>query len=172
MNEQEKQEYLEKYHEEKENGVPFFPHIIFKDVIVSLIIIMLLIGLAYFLGAPLEERANPADPTYTPRPEWYFLFLFQLLKYFPGKFEVVGVVLIPTLAILVLFFLPFLDRNTKRHFLDRPLITVITFLVLTGVIALTILPLFLRALHQYKYHRVIQLPFCILKIVHPATAHL
>src|SRR4030066_1707512 len=139
MNEQEKQEYLEKYHEEKENGVPFFPHIIFKDVIVSLIIIMLLIGLAYFLGAPLEERANPADPTYTPRPEWYFLFLFQLLKYFPGKFEVVGVVLIPTLAILVLFFLPFLDRNTKRHFLDRPLITVITFLVLTGVIALTIL---------------------------------
>ena len=139
MNEQEKQEYLDKYHEEKENGVPFFPHIIFKDVIVSLIIIMLLIGLAYFIGAPLEERANPADTTYTPRPEWYFLFLFQLLKYFPGKFEVVGVVLIPTLAILVLFFLPFLDRNTRRHFLDRPLITVLTLLALTGIIALTIL---------------------------------
>ena len=139
MNEQEKQEYLEKYHEEKENGVPFYPHIIFKDVIVSLIIFILLIGLAYFVGAPLEARANPADTSYTPRPEWYFLFLFQLLKYFPGKFEVVGVVLIPTLAILVLFFLPFLDRNTRRHFLDRPIVTVITLLALTGIIALTIL---------------------------------
>ena len=139
MNEKEKQEYLEKYHEEKENGVPFYPHIIFKDVIVSLIIFILLIGLAYFVGAPLEARANPADTSYTPRPEWYFLFLFQLLKYFPGKFEVVGVVLIPTLAILVLFFLPFLDRNTRRHFLDRPIVTVITLLALTGIIALTIL---------------------------------
>ena len=139
MNEKEKQEYLEKYHEEKENGVPFYPHIIFKDVIVSLIIFILLIGLAYFVGAPLEARATPADTSYTPRPEWYFLFLFQLLKYFPGKFEVVGVVLIPTLAILVLFFLPFLDRNTRRHFLDRPIVTVITLLALTGIIALTIL---------------------------------
>jgi mono/diheme cytochrome c family protein len=139
MNEQEKQEYLEKYHEEKENGVSFYPHIIFKDVIVSLIIFILLIGLAYFIGAPLEARANPADTSYTPRPEWYFLFLFQLLKYFPGKLEVVGVVLIPTLAILVLFFLPFLDRNTRRHFLDRPIVTVITLLALTGVIGLTIL---------------------------------
>jgi mono/diheme cytochrome c family protein len=139
MNEQEKQEYLKQYHEDKENGVPFYPNIIFKDVILALIIFLLLIGLAYFLGAPLEARANPADTTYTPRPEWYFLFLFQLLKYFPGKFEVVGVVLIPTLAILVLFFLPFLDRNTRRHFLDRPIVTVITILAVAGIIILTIL---------------------------------
>ncbi len=139
MNEQEKQEYLKKYHEDKENGVPFYPNIIFKDVIVALIIFLLLIGLAYFLGASLEARANPADTTYTPRPEWYFLFLFQLLKYFPGKFEFVGVVLIPTLAILVLFFLPFLDRNTRRHFLDRPIVTVITVLAVAGIIILTIL---------------------------------
>jgi len=139
MNEQEKQEYLKKYHEDKENGVPFYPNIIFKDVIVALIIFLLLIGLAYFLGAPLEARANPADTTYTPRPEWYFLFLFQLLKYFPGKFEFVGVVLIPTLAILILFFLPFLDRNTRRHFLDRPIVTVITVLAVAGIILLTIL---------------------------------
>src|SRR4030043_1213247 len=138
MNEIEKQEYLEKYHAEKEKGVPFYPDIIFKDVIISFLVFLILIGLAYFIGAPLEARANPADTSYTPRPEWYFLFLFQLLKYFPGKFEVVGVVLIPTLAILVLFFLPFLDRNTKRHFLDRPMVTVITLLALTGVIGFTI----------------------------------
>jgi mono/diheme cytochrome c family protein len=139
MNKKEKQEYLEKYHEEKENGVPFYPDIIFKDVVVSFIIFLLLIGLASFLGAPLEARANPSDTTYTPRPEWYFLFLFQLLKYFPGKYDVVGVVLLPALAILGLFFLPLLDRSTRRHFLDRPIVTGITLLAVIGIVSLTIL---------------------------------
>src|SRR4030066_1106955 len=139
MNEKEKQEYLEKYHEQKENGVPFFPDIIFKDVVVSFLLFLILIVLAYFIGAPLEARANPADTSYTPRPEWYFLFLFQLLKYFPGNLEVVGVAVIPTLVILLLFLLPLLDRNTKRHFLDRPVVSVTTLLVLIGVVTLTIL---------------------------------
>ena len=139
MNELEKQEYLEKYHEDKENGVPFFPDIIFKDVVVSFIVFLVLIGLVYFIGAPLEARANPADTTYTPRPEWYFLFLFQLLKYFPGNLEVLGVVVIPTLAILVLFLLPVFDRNTKRHFFDRPVVTGVTLLGVVGIVSLTAL---------------------------------
>jgi len=120
MNENEKQKYLEEYAEEKKKGVPFFPDIIFKDTVIAFIVFILLIVLAYFIGAPLEARANPADATYTPRPEWYFLFLFQLLKYFPGKLEVVGVILIPSLVFIFLFLLPFLDRNTRRHYLDRP----------------------------------------------------
>jgi mono/diheme cytochrome c family protein len=91
------------------------------------------------IGAPLEARANPADTSYTPRPEWYFLFLFQLLKYFPGKLEVVGVVLIPALAILLLFLLPVLDRNTKRHFRDRPVVTGVTLLAGIAIVALTVL---------------------------------
>ncbi len=139
MNEKEKQAYLEKYHEEKEHGVPFYPDIIFKDAVISFAIFLILIVLAAYLGAPLEARANPADTTYTPRPEWYFLFLFQLLKYFPGKLDVVGVVLIPTIAIIVLFLLPLLDRNTKRHFLDRPVVTGVTLLAAAGIITLTIL---------------------------------
>ncbi len=139
MDEKEKQQYLEKYHEDKEKGVPFFPDIIFKDVVISLIIFIILAGLAYFMGAPLEARANPADATYTPRPEWYFLFLFQMLKYFPGKLEVVGVVLIPAIAILVVFLLPLIDRNTRRHFLDRPVVSGVTLLAFIGIISLTIL---------------------------------
>src|SRR4030066_1193489 len=111
MNEKEKQAYLEKYHQDKEHGVPFFPDIIFKDVVISFVIFLILIVLASRLGAPLEARANPADTAYTPRPEWYFLFLFQLLKYFPGKLEVVGGVLIPTLLIVLMIALPFIDRN-------------------------------------------------------------
>src|SRR5512139_1253056 len=141
MNEQEKQEYLEKYHEEKEKGVPFYPDIIFKDAVVAFLIFLILVGLAYFIGAPLEARANPADTTYTPRPEWYFLFLFQLLKYFPGRLEVLGVIVLPTLAILALLALPFLDRGPKRHSRSRPIVIGVTLLVVAGVLGLTTLAL-------------------------------
>src|SRR5512132_2915005 len=116
MNEKEKQDYLARYKASKENGVPFFPDIIFKDVVVSLLIFLVLAALAYFVGVPTEARANPNDAAYTPRPEWYFLFLFQLLKYFPGKLEVIGVVIIPTLLILLLLALPFIDTGARRHF--------------------------------------------------------
>src|SRR3989304_2069565 len=100
MEDQEKQAYLARYKQAKEQGVPFFPDIIFKDVLVSLLVFVILVSLAYFLGVPTEARADPADTTYTPRPEWYFLFLFQLLKYFPGSLEVIGVMVIPTLGSL------------------------------------------------------------------------
>ncbi len=76
MNENEKKQYLEKYKKAKEEGVPFYPDILFKDALIALLVFLILIGLAYFVGAPLESRANPADSSYTPRPEWYFTFLF------------------------------------------------------------------------------------------------
>lgn len=139
MNEQEKQTYLKQYKKAKEKGVPFFPDILFKDAIVVLLIFLILVALAYFVGAPLDARADPADTSYTPRPEWYFMFLFQLLKYFPGKLEVVGVIVIPTLAILGLLALPFLDRSKHRHFLRRPLVTIMTTLSMAGIITLTVL---------------------------------
>jgi mono/diheme cytochrome c family protein len=138
MNEKEKQEYLEKYHQEKEKGVPFFPDILFKDALVALIIFIILVVLAYRIGAPLEARADPADSTYTPRPEWYFLFLFQLLKYFPGNLEVIGVVVLPSLVMILLFLLPFLDRSAKRHFVNRPIVTGLTVFGLLGIVLLTI----------------------------------
>ena len=138
MNEQEKRTYLEKYQEAKKKGYPFFPDILFKDAIVSLVVFIVLIALAYFIGAPLEARANPADTNYTPRPEWYFLFLFQLLKYFPGNLEVIGVIVLPTLAILLLFFLPLLDRSPRRHFLKRPVITTAATLAVAGIAFLTV----------------------------------
>ena len=138
MNDQEKKAYLEKYHEDKKKGVPFFPDIIFKDAVITLVVFIILVALAYFLGAPLEDRANPADTTYTPRPEWYFLFLFQLLKYFPGNLEVIGVVLIPTLAILTLFLLPFIDRSRFRDFRSRPVIVGGTVVAMAAIIFLTI----------------------------------
>lgn len=139
MNEQERQSYREKYQEQKSHGVPFFPDILFKDAVVSLAVFLALIALAYLVGAPLEERANPIDTTYTPRPEWYFLFLFQLLKYFPGDLEVVGVFILPTLAVAVLFLLPLLDRSARRHPLARPFVTGGAAFAVFAVVGLTVL---------------------------------
>ncbi|HET6845835.1 MAG TPA: c-type cytochrome, partial [Anaerolineales bacterium] len=139
MNEVEKKKYLERYKKQKENGVPFFPDVIYKDVIISLVVFLVLVALAYFIGVPTEARADPNDAAYTPRPEWYFLFLFQLLKYFPGKLEVVGVVIIPTLLILGLLVLPFIDTSTRRHFLDRPVASLAALAVVAGIVTLTLL---------------------------------
>lgn len=138
MNEKEKQEYLEHYNQAKERGVPFFPDILFKDAVISLVVFLILIALAYRFGAPLEDRANPADTSYTPRPEWYFLFLFQLLKYFPGQLEVIGVVVLPTLAIILIFLLPFIDRSSKRHLVSRLGVGGVTALLVIGIVYLSI----------------------------------
>ncbi len=137
MKDQDKKDYLEKYDQAKKKGVPFYPDIIFKDAVISLAVFLILVALASTIGAPLEDRANPADTNYTPRPEWYFLFLFQLLKYFPGELEVIGVFVIPTLAILLLIALPFLDRSARRHPFSRPVIIGVTTLMMIGIVFLT-----------------------------------
>ncbi len=139
MNEKEKKSYLENYKKAKEKGVPFFPDIIFKDAVVSLIVFVILVALATFVGVHFEERANPTDANYTPRPEWYFLFLFQLLKYFPGNLEVIGAVILPGLFILLLVLLPFIDKSPKRHFLNRPFASIAAIVVVAGIGVLTVL---------------------------------
>ena len=141
MKEQDRKDYMEKYKKAKEKGVPFFPDIIFKDVVVSLIVLIILVALAYFLGAPVEARANPNDTNYTPRPEWYFLFLFQMLKYFPGKLELVGAIVLPTLFIGMLLLLPLLDKSPNRHFMKRPIASLVAVGVMLGIGGLTYLAL-------------------------------
>jgi len=137
MNEQEKREYLEQYKKDKAHGVPFFPDIIFKDTVVMGAIFLILLGLIIFVGVPLEARANPADSSYLPRPEWYFLWIFQLLKYFPGSMEVVATAVLPVVGILALLLLPFYDRSPKRHPLHRPVATGLMSLTLVGMVFLT-----------------------------------
>lgn len=139
MNEEQKQAYLEEYKQEKEKGVKFYPDIIYKDMVVSFALFLLVIGLAIFLGVAAEPPADPSDSSYIPRPEWYFLFLFQMLKYFPGQLEWVGTVIIPTLAVLALIFLPFFDRSPVRHWKKRKVATAIMSVAVVGIVALTIL---------------------------------
>jgi hypothetical protein len=139
LNEEQKKAYLEEYKQEKEKGVKFYPDIIYKDLLVSFAIFLLLLGLAIFVGVSAEPPADPSDSTYIPRPEWYFLFLFQMLKYFPGRIEWIGTVIIPTLAVLALLLLPFYDRSPFRHWKKRKVATVIMSVVVVGIVGLTIL---------------------------------
>jgi len=99
----------------------FYPVQVFKDTVAIFIAFAVLFSLAVIVRVPLEQLADPTDTTYIPRPEWYFLFLFQTLKLFSGPLEVVGSVVLPGLAVLLLILVPFLDRAhmvkvTKRTF--------------------------------------------------------
>ena len=89
----------------------FFPEQVFKDTTAVFFYFVALVILAVAVKVPLGQLADPTDTAFVPRPEWYFLFLFQTLKFFEGPLEVVGTVVLPTLAILVLFLIPFVDRS-------------------------------------------------------------
>jgi len=139
MNEEQKKAYYEKYYRAKQQGEKFYPDVIYQDLLVSFAIFILLIGLAAFVGVANEPKADPTDATYVPRPEWYFLWLFQMLKYFPGQLEWVGTVIIPGLLVLALFLLPFYDRSPLRHFSKRRLAIIVMSVGVVAVIALTII---------------------------------
>lgn len=138
MNEADKQAYLKKYKEKKQNGERFFPHSISKDAVTSLFLFILLLALVVFVGVPNEPPANPTDSSYIPRPEWYFLWAFQLLKYFPGVLEGIAILALGLVLALGLFGLPFLDRNPKRHPRNRPVASAVMLVIMAGLIFLTI----------------------------------
>ena len=138
MNEEQQKEYLEKYKEEKARGVKFYPDIIFKDMLPVIGLFLLLVGLAAFVGVVNEPPADPSDSSYIPRPEWYFLFLFEMLKFFPGEIEWVGTFVIPTIAVLALLLLPFYDRSPFRHWSKRKFGTVFMSVIVLGMIGLTV----------------------------------
>ncbi|MCK4726622.1 MAG: hypothetical protein KAT29_12495, partial [Anaerolineales bacterium] len=138
MNEEQQNEYLEKYKEEKARGVKFYPDIIFKDMLPVIGLFLLLVGLAAFAGVVNEPPADPSDSSYIPRPEWYFLFLFEMLKFFPGKIEWVGTFVLPTIAVLALLLLPFYDRSPFRHWSKRKFGTMFMSVIVLGMIGLTV----------------------------------
>jgi len=92
----------------------FYPRQAARDVTVVSVVLLALAVLAWRGMPAMEGPADPSDATFIPRPEWYFLGLFQLLKYFPGKLEVVGAIVIPTLLGALLALLPWLDRGPER----------------------------------------------------------
>jgi len=118
-------------------STPFYPYHALKDTIAVAVVFALLLSLAILVKAPLDAVADPADATYVPRPEWYFMSLFELLKHFPGPLEPVATMVIPGIVIALLFLLPFLDRRPDREPTRRPLVIGSFVFVGTGIALLT-----------------------------------
>jgi ubiquinol-cytochrome c reductase cytochrome b subunit len=118
---------------------PFYPFHAFKDTIAISLVFALLFTLALAGRAPLDLKADPTDATYIPRPEWYFLGLFQLLKYFPGTLEPIATILAPGLLVLLLVLLPWLDRSVDRSTRARRPLLITGGIVALGVVTLTVL---------------------------------
>lgn len=116
----------------EERVIPFYPYHAVRDVAVIAVVYALLVWLASFVPAPLEGIADPTDAAYVPRPEWYFYPLYEILKFFGGRWLVVGTVVIPVALVLLLFLLPFLDRSPHRDPFARPIVTSATLSLIVG----------------------------------------
>ena len=116
----------------------FWPEQVGKDLIVAILIFILLVTLSAFNPPPFTGPADPLDTTFSPKPEWNFLFLYQALKFFPGSLEKVGTVGIPLLVIILFVMIPFFDRKPKRNPLKRPAMMFGGFVFLTLLMTLTI----------------------------------
>ncbi len=116
----------------------FWPDQVAKDIIVVVLIFLILNILSVFAPPPFMGPADSLDTMFTPKPEWNFLFLYQTLKFFPGKLEVIGTVGIPILIVLLFISLPFLDRSPERNPLKRPVIMLCGLIFVVLLLTLTI----------------------------------
>jgi ubiquinol-cytochrome c reductase cytochrome b subunit len=112
----------------------FYPRQVLIDMGFVLVVMGVLGMLAHFLPVTLGPEANPTDSRYLPRPEWYYLPMFQWLKYWEGWRTVIGIVIIPVILIGLFFSLPFLDRGLERRPWRRPIPVGGVFIVLIGLL--------------------------------------
>jgi menaquinol-cytochrome c reductase cytochrome b/c subunit len=139
----------------KERGKPFYPYAMFHDTVMSLVVVTVIVGLAVIwkwtsygphhdglhkglLGPELAPPADPGTVSFVPRPDWYFYFLFYLLRIFKWPESVfLGTVGIPTIALLLLLALPFIDRRSERRLSRRPVAAVAAVLTIVSMAVLT-----------------------------------
>jgi quinol-cytochrome oxidoreductase complex cytochrome b subunit len=143
MNAREKEQYLREYSILKNQGKPFFPYAVAKDSAMMAITLGVIITMAVVFGAELGPKADPTTTTYSPRPEWYFYFLFELLRVVkPPSLVFMATLGIPTICMILLLLLPFYDRGPERHPMKRPIamigalatVAVMAYLTVEGAI--------------------------------------
>jgi menaquinol-cytochrome c reductase cytochrome b/c subunit len=140
MNREERQEYLQDYEALKKKGKPFFPYAILKDSAMALVVVLVIVVMSLVLGAEQGPKADPTTTTYVPRPEWYFFFLFELLRVIkPPELVPIATVGIPTICMVLLLLLPFYDRNPERRPERRPIATTAAILTIISMAYLTFL---------------------------------
>jgi len=142
----------------KRRGKPFFPYAMFHDTVMSLVVVIVIVVLAViwkttaddnlqpdgtgdytgWLGAVMNQKADPGTINFVPRPDWYFYFLFYLLRIFKWPESVIlGTVGIPTICLILLIVLPFVDTRMERRILRRPVALVAAILVVLSMGVLT-----------------------------------
>ncbi len=120
----------------------FYPSFLFKEIVVMMLIFILVaVILALVFPVGLGDPADPTDNLFVPKPEWYFMSLYELLKFFPGKLEVIATAIIPAGGIVILFLIPFLDKNPEKRPLKRPISMILMLLAVAAIMALTIMGL-------------------------------
>jgi menaquinol-cytochrome c reductase cytochrome b/c subunit len=125
MNQREKEEYLREYTVLKSQGKPFFPYAVAKDSLMACVVLFSIILMSLMFGAELGPKADPTTTTYVPRPEWYFFFLFELLRVIkPAILTPLATIGVPTICIILLILLPFVDRSAERRPERRPIATI------------------------------------------------
>jgi menaquinol-cytochrome c reductase cytochrome b/c subunit len=124
VNHREKELYLREYSQLKAEGKPFYPYAVAKDSVMAAVTVIAIMLMALILGAELGPKADPTTTTYVPRPEWYFFFLFELLRVIkPAVLVPLATIGIPTICMILLFLLPFYDRGPERRPERRPIAT-------------------------------------------------
>jgi menaquinol-cytochrome c reductase cytochrome b/c subunit len=134
-------------------GKPFFPYAMFHDTVMSLVVVTVIVVLAViwkwtahhdgtdytgWLGAVYNAKADPGTVNFVPRPDWYFYFLFYLLRIFKWPESVIlGTIGIPTIALMLLIALPFVDVRAERRLSRRPVALVAAVLVVISMGVLT-----------------------------------
>jgi menaquinol-cytochrome c reductase cytochrome b/c subunit len=136
----------------QERGKPFYPFAMFHDTVMSLVVVVVIVGLAVIwkytagdhpdqsgvLGPLFKGKADPGTTSFVPRPDWYFYFLFYLLRIFKWPESVIlGTVGIPTIALVLLLALPFIDTRRERRLSRRPVAVVAAILTVIAMGALT-----------------------------------
>jgi menaquinol-cytochrome c reductase cytochrome b/c subunit len=151
----ERRRIYQQYKEDvKERGKPFYPFAMLHDTIMSLVVVVVIVGLAIvwkystpgdhqtteagWLGKLYDEPADPGTINFVPRPDWYFYFLFYLLRVFKWPPTVViGTVGLPTVLLIVLIAIPFIDTRPERRLSKRPVAIVASILVVLSMGILT-----------------------------------
>jgi menaquinol-cytochrome c reductase cytochrome b/c subunit len=138
----------------KERGKPFFPYAMWHDTVMSFVVVCVIIGLTIvwkystpgdhhstdpgWLGKLYDNPADPGTINFVPRPDWYFYFLFYLLRIFKWPETVIlGTIGIPTIALVLLLALPFIDLRAERRLLRRPVAIIAAILVVISMGVLT-----------------------------------
>jgi menaquinol-cytochrome c reductase cytochrome b/c subunit len=140
MNRYEKERYLREYALLKAKGKPFFPYAVAKDSLMACIVMFAIIMMSLVFGAELGPKADPTTTTYVPRPEWYFFFLFELLRVIkPAVLVPLATIGVPTICMILLFIVPFIDRGPERRPERRPIALTFGIFVIAAMGYLTFL---------------------------------